>query len=154
MENKISWKALEYKRKEKTADWYWAVILMSLAIIVTSFIMHNVFFAILILISTIILVSFSIVAPKVVEISMNQKGIKVGKDLYPFATLESFWVESTDDEENSKILLRSKKVIMPLIVIPIEEHHPLDIREFLLQYLKEVEMHESFSQKIMERLGF
>ena len=153
MENKISWKALEYKRKDKTADWYWAVGLMSLAIIVTSFIMHNVFFAILILISTVILISFSITAPRIVEISMNQKGIKVDKELYPFVSIESFWVDSVD-EENPKILLKSKKKIMPLIVIPIEEHHPLDIREFLLQYLKEEEINESLSQKIMEKLGF
>lgn len=153
MENKISWKALEYKRKEKTADWYWAVILMSLAIIIVSFMMHNTFFAILILISTIILVSFSVTIPKFVEVSINQKGIKVEKDLYPFASLDSFWVESID-EDNPKILLKSKKVIMPLIIIPIEEYHPLDVREFLLQYLKETEMHESFSQKIMDKLGF
>jgi len=84
---------------------------------------------------------------------MNQKGIKVDKELYPFVSIESFWVDSVD-EENPKILLKSKKKIMPLIVIPIEEHHPLDIREFLLQYLKEEEINESLSQKIMEKLGF
>jgi hypothetical protein len=126
---------------------------MSLAIIVTSFMMHNVFFAVLILISTIILISFSITAPRFVEISINQKGIKVDKDLYSFASLDSFWVESTD-EENPKILLKSKKLIMPLIVIPIEEYNPLDIREFLLKYLPENEMTESVSQKVMDRLGF
>ncbi len=153
MENKISWVAFEYKRKEKTADWYWAVILISLVIVVASIIMHNVLFAILIIISTVILMSFSVVAPKTVEISVNQKGVTVGKEMYPFATLEHFWIESTD-EENQKILLKSKKLIMPLIVIPLEEHHHLDVREFLLQYLKEVEMHEPLSQKIMERLGF
>ena len=153
MENKISWKALEYKRKEKTADWYWAVILIALAIVVTSFILHNALFAILIIISTGILISFSIIAPKIVEISINQKGVIVGKEMYPFATLESFWVES-QDEDNQKVLLKSKKLIMPLIAIPLEGLHHLDVREFLLQYLPEVEMHEPLSQKIMEKLGF
>jgi len=153
MENKISWKALEYKRKEKTADWYWAVILIALAIVVASFFTHNALFAILIIISTVILLSFSITAPRMVEISINQKGITVEKEMYPFATLESFWVES-QDEENQKILLKSKKLLMPLITIPLEEHHHLDVREFLLQYLPEEEMHEPLSQKIMERLGF
>ena len=153
MENKISWKALEYKRKEKTADWYWAVILIEIAMIVASFIVHNVLFAILIIISTAILMSFSIIAPKTIQININQKGIVVGKEMYPFATLEAFWVENSD-EDNQKILLKSKKLIMPLIAIPIEEHHHLDIREFLLQYLPEEEMHEPLSQKIMEKLGF
>lgn len=153
MENKISWKALEYKRKDKTVDWYWAVGLISLAIVITSFVMHNALFAILIILSTIVLLSFSIIAPKIIEISVNQKGIAVDKEMYPFATLEAFWVESTD-KENQKILLKSKKLIMPLIAIPLEELHHLDVREFLLKYLPEVEMHEPLSQKIMERLGF
>ena len=153
MENKISWEALEYKRKEKTADWYWAVALISLAIIITSFMTHNFLFGILIIISTIILVSFSVIAPRKVKVSMDQKGITVGKEMYPFTTIDSFWVESLDGE-NQKILLKSKKIIMPLIVIPLEEHHHLDIRDFLLQYLSEAEMHEPLSQKIMEKLGF
>ncbi len=153
MENKFSWKALEYKRKEKTTDWYWAVILIALAIVIISFIIHNVLFAILIIISTAILMSFSMVAPKMIEISMNQKGIIVGKEVYPFATLESFWVES-EDEDNQKILLKSKKLIMPLVAIPLEEHNHLDVRQFLLQYLPEKEMHEPVAQKIMEGLGF
>lgn len=153
MENKISWKALEYKRTEKNADWYWAVILISLAIVVISFILHNILFAILIIISTAILISFSVTEPKTITISVNQKGIVVEKDMYPFATLDAFWVEG-NDENNQKILLRSKKLIMPLIAIPLEEHHHLDVREFLLQYLPEVEMHEPLSQKIMEKLGF
>ena len=153
MENKISWKALEYKRKEKTTDWYWAVGLIALAMVITSFILHDVLFAVLIVISTAILLSFSIVAPKVVDISINQKGVIVGKEMYPFATLESFWVESSD-KNNQKILLKSKKMIMPLISVPLEELHHLDVREFLLQYLPEIEMHEPMSQKIMERLGF
>lgn len=153
MENKVSWKALEYKRKDKTADWYWAVIIISLSIVIISFMVHNVLFAILIIIATGILLSFSINPPKTVEITMNQKGITVGKDRYPFASLESFWVENLD-ADNQKILFRSKKILMPLIIIPLEEYNHLDIREYLLQYLKEEEMHEPLAQRIMEKLGF
>jgi len=153
MEHKISWKALAYKRKDKTADWYWAVILIALAIVITSFISHNGLFGILIILSTVILLSFSVVAPKIIDISMNQKGITVEKTFYPFANLASFWVENYD-KDNQKILLKSKKIIVPLIIIPLEEHHHLDIREFLLKYLPEVEMHESISKKIMDGLGF
>lgn len=153
MENKISWRALEYKRKEKTADWYWAVIIIALAIVVISFIIHNSFFAVLVILSTGILLSFSINKPRIVDVNINQKGITVDKEMYPFATLESFWVDSMD-EENQKILLKSKKKLMTLITVPIEEQHHLDVREFLLQYLKEEEMYEPLSKKIIERLGF
>jgi hypothetical protein len=153
MEHKISWKALEYKRKEKTADWYWAVILIALSCVIISFMVHNVLFGILLIISTAILLSFSVIPPRAINISINQKGVTVEKNLYPFASLESFWVEAIN-EDNQKILFKSKKTFMPLVVVPLEEHHHLDIREFLLQYLPEEEMHETLSQIIMEKLGF
>lgn len=153
MENKISWQALEYKQKEKTVDWYWAVGIISLAIVVISIFTHNIFFAVLVILSTGILLSFSINKPKNITITIDQKGISVNKEMYPFINLESFWVESVHAEDE-KILLKSKKLMMPLITIPLEEHHHLDVREFLLQYLKEEEMHEPLSNKIMEKLGF
>ena len=153
MENKISWRALEYKRKEKNVDWYWAVILIALSVVVISFILHNVLFAILIIISTAILLSFSINSPRTIEVSIDQKGIIVEKEMYPFSTLSAFWVD-TSEKDNEKILVKSKKVLMPLIAIPLEEYHHLDIREVLLQYLPEEEMHEPLSQKVMEKLGF
>src|ERR1035437_3915702 len=98
MENKISWKALEYKRKEKTADWYWAVILISLSIIIISFLTKNALFAVLVIISTSILLFISVTAPRLIHISINQKGVTVDKELYPFVTLDSFWVESKNED--------------------------------------------------------
>lgn len=152
-ENKISWQALEYKRKEKTADWYWAVILIALTIVIASIFTKNILFAVLIILSTFILISFSINPPKVLDISLDQKGFRVGSTNYPYAALESFWIDVTD-EENQKILLKSKKVFSPLIVIPLEKYDHLDIRDFLLNFLAEEEMHEPTSQKIMDKLGF
>lgn len=153
MQNKISWKALEYKRKEKTADWYWAVIIIAISITVIAFIVRDGLFAIFIILATATLLVFSIKEPKWVDISIDQRGFTVGDDTYPFATLNEFWVDISE-KNNEKIILRSKKSIMPLIVIPIEEHHHLDVREFLLKYLPEKELHEPLSQKIMEGLGF
>ncbi len=153
MENKISWKALEYKRKEKTADWYWAVIIIAISIIVIAFIARDGLFAIFVLLATITLLMFSIKQPKWVDVAIDRRGFTVGNDTYPFATLNEFWVDISE-KNNEKIILKSKRVIMPLIIIPIEEHHHLDVREFLLKYLPEKELHEPLAQKIMERLGF
>jgi hypothetical protein len=149
----ISWNILEYKKKEKNVDWYWAVIVISLSLAIIAFVIGDGLFSIFIILATLILLSFSNTEPRRFEVIVDKRGFKVGKDTYPFATLDEFWVDIT--EENSpKILLKSKKVFMPLIVIPLEDHHHLDIRDFLLQYLPEKEMHEPLSQKIMEKLGF
>ena len=153
MDNKISWRALEYKRKEKTTDWYWAVIIITLSIAIISFFLHDTLFGLLIIVATISLLLFSSKEPKTVTISIDKRGIVIEKDMYPFATLEAFWVDILDENE-PKMIVRSKKKILPLVIIPIEEHHHLDIRDFLLKYLPEQEMHEPVSHKIMEKLGF
>lgn len=151
--NKISWKAYEYKKKEKTADWYWAVVIIALSIIIISFLLRNGLFAILMIIGVTTLLIFSSKEPQVMEVNIDPRGITLGKEKYPFATLEEFWID-TSDEKDYKILLKSKKALMPLISVPIEEYHYLDIRDVLLDFLPEAELHEPFSQKIMERLGF
>ena len=150
---KITWKALEYKKKEKTADWYWAVIIIAISMAAIAFILHNILFGIFLIIATTVLLMFSTKDPQIIEVSIDKRGIVVNKERYPFATIESFWLDISE-EKNHKILLRSKKVFMPLIAIPLEDYHHLDIRDLLLEFLPEVEMHEPVSHKIMEKLGF
>jgi hypothetical protein len=153
MENKVSWKSLEYKKKEKTADWYWAVIIIAISIVVVSFLVGDGFFGILIIVATMTLLMFSTHEPKLLDIMIDQRGLIINTDMYPFVNLDAFWVDISDPN-NHKIIFESKKTFMPLVVIPLDEYHHLDIRDFLLQYLPEKEMHEPVSQKIMEKLGF
>jgi hypothetical protein len=153
MSNSIIWHTLEYKKKEKTADWYWAVIIIAISIVVISIMMHNVLFAVLVVLAVTTLLMFSNREPLVIEVEINDKGIRVIKELYPFSSLEAFWVDASDEDE-SKIILKSKKVVMPLIIIPIDEYNHEDIRLVLLDKLEEKEMHEPLPQKIMAKLGF
>ncbi len=151
--NKLSWQILEYKKREKTVDWYWAVGVIAVSLAIIAVIMGDGLFSIFIIIATAILLTFSSREPRTFEVSVDKRGIIVGAESYPFATLEDFWVDISE-HNNPKILLKSKKLIMPLIVIPIEDYDHMDIRDFLLEYLPEKEMHEPLSQKIMEGLGF
>jgi hypothetical protein len=48
----------------------------------------------------------------------------------------------------------SKKLLMPFIHLPVEEVDIDDVRNYLLQYLHEEELHESFLEKILEYFGF
>ncbi len=153
MQNRIAWKALEYKRTEKTADWYWAVGIIALSTVITAFILKDGLFAILIVIGVSTLMAFSLKKPEWVDITIDRRGFSVGSEQYPFATLSEFWVDISTPNDH-KIIIKSKKGLMPLIIIPIEEHEHLDVREFLLKHLPEKELHEPAAHKIMERLGF
>ncbi len=153
MQNQISWQVYEHMDKERSVDWYWAVIIIALSIAIIAFLLNNGFFAILIIIGTALLLTHTTKQARLFEISLDQRGLTIGKDRFPFVHLDSFWVDVTD-EENPMIIFRSKKPFMPLLIVPLDDYHHLDIRDFLLQYLEEKEMHEPLSHKIMDKLGF
>ncbi len=153
MQNQITWQVYEHNHKERTTDWYWAVIIIALSIAVIAFLLKNGFFAILIIIGTALLLAHTQRDPGLFDIKLDQRGLTIGKDKYPFINLESFWVDISD-EENPMIIFKSKKPIMPILIVPLDDYHHLDIRDFLIQYLEEKEMHEPFAHKIMDKLGF
>jgi hypothetical protein len=90
--------------------------------------------------------------PEVIEIKVTKQGIQVTDTLYPFSSLQSFWVVNSPHEQ--KLILKSEKTYMPYVVVPIDDVNPENLRHFLLQYLPEEKLKEPLSQKIMEYLGF
>lgn len=148
----LKWKAREYIHSEKTTDWFWSVGLIALVLIIIAILMENILFALVIIIATIALTLLAVRKPEVIEIEVTQRGIRVDSVLYPYASLDSFWVEDRFFED--KLILKSNKPLTPLIILPVENIDPHILQDFLLNYLPEEEHEEPFSQKFMEWLGF
>ena len=148
----ISWSAPEHLHQEKDNDWYWAVGIITITIVALAFIFSNVIFGILIIVGVFSLLVHSAKKPKIVHCEINDRGIVIDNILYPFLTLESFWIDAHNT--SPKILLKSSKTFMPYITIHIKEVNREKVREILLKYIAETEHYEPLSQKIMERFGF
>ena len=149
---KISWHTIEYPHQEKNVDWYWIVGIVTLSIAVIAIIFNNLIFAILIIVCSFTLSLFASKKPEVVKVEINYFGVTFGKTHYPYAHLDSFWVETR--EHTPKIILKSKKVFMPFIVIFIEEVPEEKVHEILLKYLPEHEHVEPFLEKLLIYFGF
>ena len=146
---KINWTALEYEHKEKKPDWFWALGIVAVASSVASIIYKNYFFAILIILAMVMLAFLNLRKPQEVEIELNEKGIRVEDFFYPYKNLKSFYVH------HGKLLVHSNRAFMPIITLPISDNvSEKEIGEFLKKYLKEEEMAESFTAKLIEVLGF
>lgn len=148
----ISWNAPEHYYVEKRPDWYWAVGIITLALAVVAFIFNNVITGIFIIVAAVTLVLHASRPPRVITYQITDRGIVAGDVLYPFLTLESFWIPH--DEYPPKLLLKSRKALMPLIVIYLDEIDPEDVREVLLTYIAETEHREPILKHLLERLGF
>ncbi|MEQ1561475.1 MAG: hypothetical protein ABL899_01990 [Nitrospira sp.] len=150
--DKISWKAPEYIHSEKTTDWYWIVGIITISIAVIAVILNNIIFGILIVTASFTLSLFASRKPSLVDITIDNSGVTSGKIKYPYSNLESFWVETRD--AHHRIILKSKKLFMPFIVLLIENADPEQIHSTLSKYLKEEEHTEPLLEKIIIYLGF
>ncbi len=154
----ISWQASEHEHREHGADWYWAIGVITISLAVAFFIVGNIFLSIIIVLGVGLLLIHTKTPPRLLECGISRRGIRVDKKLYPWESLESFWVleEGHHGEAHSyaKILLISKKPLMPLIVIPLDTDLVEEVHEALTQVLHEEPQVEPLPDRIMRKLGF
>ena len=119
------WEAHEYTFQEKSSDWYWAVGIVAISIAVISIIFGNVLLALLILLGSFSLSLFAAKHPVYVRFEINKTGVLIDRTLYPYGTLESFWVEDNRHLDlESKLFLKSQRLAMPIIAVPLEGADP------------------------------
>ncbi|MBU0611944.1 hypothetical protein KKA39_02450 [Patescibacteria group bacterium] len=149
---KIEWSAPEYEDKKRNVDWFWALGVIVIAVSITSIIYGNYFFAILIIISGILLGFFAVKKPETVFYELNKKGLKIKTRLFPFENIKAFWVQTSPKQV---LFIKSERLFMPIISVPIENNFGEEIRSIMLAHnVTEEEMKENPSEKIMDKLGF
>lgn len=153
MAKPLHWQTFEYEHRERSPDWFWAVGIITIALSVTAIILNNVLFAFVVILSGFVLSLYAARPPKEIDVVIDEKGVRIEQIFYPFYTLESFWID--DESEQAKILIKSQRLLMPYIVIPIAEEVDLKrLQNHLHKYLPEVFHSESVFHRLMEYLGF
>ncbi len=148
----IEWGALERREHNHAPDWYWAVGIITLSIAATAVLLHNILFAVLIVVSASALFLRTLQKPREVSYSLTSKGFRSGKDFTPWSALESFWIDENEHEQ--KLLIKPIALISPLFIILLDGVDKENLRTVLSEKLPETELHEPLSKKIMEFLGF
>lgn len=147
------WEAPEHTHKEKTSDWFWILGIIAITSAVVSIVLGNTLFAIVIILGAVTMALVGSTHPRIIPFEVSNRGIRVDDALYPYATLESFYL----DEENTvdpQLILKSKKLFMPLIIAPIPAEYADLIDSMLAARLPEEHLEEPFSHKLLEFLGF
>lgn len=149
----VTWEAPEHHHNEKSGDWFWAFGILAVAAVVTAFLLGNMLFALLLAVASVTLVAAAYHPPAIVPFGITARGIRIGDQLFPYSTLESFYI----DEENPRgleLLVKSKRTFMPLLVIPIPEEYQEEIEALLETKLPEEELEESVFHRLLEFFGF
>ena len=162
---KLDWFGLEYEEKEQSPDWFWALGVIVVTSSATAIIYGNYFFAVLLVLSGVLLGFFAKKKPDMVSYELNEKGLKIRDRLYPYENIKSFWVQKAHLEKTNlpggeimlkpTLFIKSERFFMPIISVPIEENLANGIRSIMvLKKVEEEEMKDHSSLKIMEYLGF
>jgi hypothetical protein len=149
----ISWQAKEFRKKNKGPLWYFIWFLFVLGLVIFAILQKSPLMVLCFVLIGAVAYLFSQQEPKKINFLINKKGVKIGKKLYPFDELESFWIFY--DPPRKKILsLKNKKTFFPYLTIPLSKTNPLKIRKYLLKFLPEKEHEESIIEDIAEKFGF
>ncbi len=148
----IEWQGTVHKSKKNSTDWYWSIGIIITTIAIISFLMNSVIFGIFIIVSGVTLVLLSKSETQVSTFSINDTGIIIDDVLYPFVSLDSFWI--TNDPFEPKLLVKSRKMMVPLLIMPIEGVHPADVKQVMQIYIAEQEIAEPFGRKFLDLIGF
>jgi hypothetical protein len=148
----VSWTALEFEPQERHRDWNWYAGLVALIAAVLAFFYGDIFFGIFIIIAGVTVVIYAQRAPKHLAISISDAGVSINEEITPYPSIRQFWLDETDKQD--KLLLLVQGSFVPLVSLPLQGVTADSVREALKAHIPEVEMHESRTIKIFERLGF
>ncbi len=149
----ITWEAPEYTRGVKGGDWYFALGILTVAVVVAAIIFGNFLFAILAGLSGASLAVAASQPPRIIQYGVSVRGILVENEMHPFASLRSYYLNE-DDPRGPILLALSDKTFAPMIVMPIPEEYIDDIDEIMGERLPEEVLEEPLFNKVLERLGF
>ncbi len=148
----VSWKTLEFQKKNRHPDWVWGVGLISALSAIVSFFYGNIFFGIFLIVAGVVTIIYAFKDPKELEITISEKGISINGEDIEYKNINAFWLDETGKE--AKLLLLVKGSFLPTLSFPLFGVSATEVREALAPNVKEQEMRESRSIALFDRLGF
>lgn len=157
-EYRITWSAPEHEHRAHTADWYWAVGIITVSLAIAFILLGNILLSLILIIGIGSLLLHARNPSQMVEHEISRNGIRSGNKLRPWHTLEAFWIleEQTVNKIHisPKLLLISEKPYIPQIVIPLDNAPLKEIHHVLAKNLEEVPQVEPFANRLMRMFGF
>jgi len=149
----LRWSTYEHDHIERAADWYWALGIVTISVVIISILLHNVLFAIIFVLAAFTIILLARREPELISFEISDKGIRINKTLHRYKEIISFWVED-EIGDRPLLLVDTTKWSAPNLIIPIEHIDPALVRAYLQERATEKHMNEPWSHQILEFFGF
>jgi hypothetical protein len=149
----LRWSAYEHEHIERGSDWYWALGVVAVSVAITSVLLGDFLFGVLIIVAAFTIALHSRKPPEIATIEVSERGIRVNDTLHRWREIISFWVEDEHAHHRPLLLVDTKKFLSPNLIIPIEHIEPALVRAYLKERVEERHMKEPLAHKILEFFG-
>ena len=152
----ISWIVNRDTKTKHSSDWYWVVWIITISLATAFFILGNILLSIIILIGIGILLHNFKNPPEKIIYEISKNGIQVQETIYPWDMLESFYIlkkiSNQKEKQFIKLLLTSKRLIMPHISIPLNDSIVEEVHQLMTYMLPEIPRDESIIDHIIRMI--
>ncbi len=145
----LRWQVAEYKKHERSRNWYILAGLFALICLFFSFFTisgwrivflglgSNFLFALIIILSAIVMIINDSQNPLMVDFEIGPEGVKIGRRFYDYDELKNFSVLYKPKDSVKNLYFEFKSFAHPRLSVPLRRMDALTVRNFLVRYLDE-----------------
>jgi len=131
------WTVQEYEHhSDRGRLWYFLMITLGLVLVVYGMVTGNFLFALIIILSAIILFLQSHQTPPQVLFQITELGVILGSRFFAYSELENFYIIYSPPDVKT-LYLEPKGVMRPRITIPLLDTNPIEVKHTLREFLEE-----------------
>ena len=146
------WETDAWEQRQRGSRWYIVMSVVALGFVAYAVLTGNFLFAFLILLAAAILIVTGHQSAHRVLVQIGQNGVVLDGKLYEHKKISNFSV-IYHPPETKLLYLEGENIICPRLRIPLEDQDPIQIRNFLKQYLDEnLVLQEEHISDILGRL--
>jgi hypothetical protein len=133
----MGWLVPEYEKHERSGGWYVIAGAVAIALLIYCFFTANFLFAVIIIVTALVIILHHGREPERVKFSLTDEGIAIGRKFYDYDEIKDFAIVYKPRIEVKRLYFEFKNALRHRLSVPLENMNPLMVRETLLKYLKE-----------------
>ncbi len=147
----FSWEGREYQFEEKTADWYWALGIVSTAVAIVCILFGNVLLALVVIAASAALAIAASKPGRIHKFDFYEESLSIDGKHYFFDNMLHFSVlEYADPSLPPSLSVKTRHFLSPHLLIPIIGPSPFEIYDYMSARVDEGRHDESPMDRLVE----
>ena len=142
----ISWETKERKNTHHSPWWYIIFFALAGLLMLFAILDRSPLTVIVFVLAIALILIFKQRDPEHLKCQIDKEGVTINDYLYPYESLEAFWLTDHD------LKIRANKILTPRLTIPLNNNSK-SIRAYLVAYIPEVEPEHSLVDSLVEIVG-